>query len=694
MTGIQSEIQNKEIKIMNYRHYLAFITSWFMKRHIIHALALFALTTLPCNSALAFEPSSTLIGGAGPSPDGLPSVNSCNVAVSPFHLPAPPSLPLPPKTVVLTYDDGPDIHTLALAKYLAGKAVTATFFVNGCRFEDQSSHCENTTKMDKNVLATLVSYGHRIANHSETHILFTDPRISDEQRISELKTTQQLLDPFIKDGFYFFRPGNNCWSQHEDDLIRNSNDPILEKLVGPFGYDFSGGDWYCSEHDLDPAVCALMYFRSVKASQNGIIQMHDRPPGKVGTDYALRVTTCLLEGLNTKNCPNPVNSDYSAAGGSFTPAEQPLLQNFRIVPLDAIPGVTSKVANPAYGDPVYASSYYSDSNGWKTESRYASIRLADVNGDGADDACGRDKNGLKCTIAKGDGTFAAEKLFQSTLTDLYGYAPTKYGNTLQFGDIDADGKADACIRGVHGLYCFKSNGTSFSESVTWWLPFFSDNYGWGKHESYYGSIRIGHINNDSYADVCGRKEEGVYCVLGGPNGPTQNATLWESTQFVDTQGWIDVKYGTTFQLADVNGDRLDDLCARSSYGIICALSNGQSFNPPEHWAYPQFGDKDRWGDSPSRYGSIRFKDINGDGNADVCGRDETGILCAISVPSKSAFLYPRYVQNRNFMDAWGWSNAAYGATLLIGNIRNTHQADICARGVAGLYCTLATLENK
>lgn len=655
--------------------------------------ALFAvvLTALSSHSYSANQPSYTVIGGDGPTQNSMPSVDSCNVEVSPFKLPSPPSKPLPAKTVVLTYDDGPDVHTLSLAKYLANKGVTATFFVNGCRFEGQSSECGNTTKMNKDVLGTLVSYGHRIANHSETHILFTDPQISDEERKNELRTTQKLIDPYIKDGFYFFRPGNNCWSQHEDDVLDTSGDPILQKLVGPFGYDFSGGDWYCGEHDLDPAVCALSYFRSVKASQNGIIQMHDRTPGKVGSDYSLKVTTCLLEGLGTPDCPHA--TDYSFAGAQLTEEEKPLLRDFRVVALDAIPGVTSPLANPSYNDTRLSSSDYSDSKGWNTDtSQYASIRLADVNGDGADDACGRDSSGIVCTLSKGDGSFAALQTFHTGLSDGYGYSAPKYSSTLQFGDIDGDGKADVCIRGVDGLYCFKSRGNSFSEEVTWWVPFFSDANGWDQHESYFGSIRLGNINGDLYADVCGRKPEGVYCSLGSPDGFHQ-PTLWESAQFVDAQGWGDAKYGTTFQLADINGDRMDDLCARGSYGLVCAISNGIAFNKPTLWTIALFGDKDRWGASRARYGSIRFKDIDNDGNADVCGRDETGILCAISMPGQSAFLYPRYVQNRDYLDAEGWSAPEYGATLLMGNIRNAQQVDICARGVWGLVCSLATLQH-
>src|SRR5215217_8068994 len=41
---------------------------------------------------------------------------------------------LPAKTVVLTYDDGPDEHTIELAQYLKDQGIRATFFVNGRRF--------------------------------------------------------------------------------------------------------------------------------------------------------------------------------------------------------------------------------------------------------------------------------------------------------------------------------------------------------------------------------------------------------------------------------------------------------------------------------------------------------------------------------------------------------------------------------
>src|SRR3954469_20411889 len=51
---------------------------------------------------------------------------------------------LPTKTVVFTYDDGPDEHTLELAQYLKDNDIRATFFINGrriCKTMDPTGKC-------------------------------------------------------------------------------------------------------------------------------------------------------------------------------------------------------------------------------------------------------------------------------------------------------------------------------------------------------------------------------------------------------------------------------------------------------------------------------------------------------------------------------------------------------------------------
>src|SRR5437773_11876559 len=73
-----------------------------------------------------------------------PPLTAILFALSCAHTSAPPALPerpaplsgagLPPRTVVFTFDDGPDELTLPIARYLASAGIAATFFVNGKRF--------------------------------------------------------------------------------------------------------------------------------------------------------------------------------------------------------------------------------------------------------------------------------------------------------------------------------------------------------------------------------------------------------------------------------------------------------------------------------------------------------------------------------------------------------------------------------
>jgi peptidoglycan/xylan/chitin deacetylase (PgdA/CDA1 family) len=56
---------------------------------------------------------------------------------------------LPPKTLCMTYDDGPGPHTLELGRYLFAEGIRAAFFVIGRHAEEKSD-----------VVAQLSAWGH------------------------------------------------------------------------------------------------------------------------------------------------------------------------------------------------------------------------------------------------------------------------------------------------------------------------------------------------------------------------------------------------------------------------------------------------------------------------------------------------------------------------------------------------------
>src|SRR3954463_4233777 len=121
---------------------------------------------------------------------------------------------LPPKTVIFTYDDGPDQHTLELARYLSANDVHATFFINGrriCKTLDALGHClvpmdtrpcddglsqapvDNPQYYPESLLDEVVRLGHRIGNHTEDHCHLTK-QTNQSDLVFELTATQNILD--------------------------------------------------------------------------------------------------------------------------------------------------------------------------------------------------------------------------------------------------------------------------------------------------------------------------------------------------------------------------------------------------------------------------------------------------------------------------------------------------------------------
>jgi hypothetical protein len=71
------------------------------------------------------------------------------------------------------------------------------------------------------------------------------------------------------------------------------------------------------------------------------------------------------------------------------------------------------------------------------------------------------------------------------------------------GDINGDGREDACTRGPEGVVCALSDGRSLLQGSVWLAaPPGSD-----------GAIVLGDVNGDGRADLCLRGPEGLVCAL-------------------------------------------------------------------------------------------------------------------------------------------------------------------------------------
>lgn len=321
-----------------------------------------------------------------------------------------------------------------------------------------------------------------------------------------------------------------------------------------------------------------------------------------------------------------------------------------------------------------------DGTGWEQDKYWHNIHYVDVNNDKKADLCARNGQGIACALSNGTG-FGALQQWTTDFSDAAGWDTNpKYYETIDFPDVNGDGKADVCGRFTTGVVCAVSTGTAFGP-LSFLATTFSNNGDFNLDQSYWGTIRYPDVNGDGKADACGRSVVGIVCALS--TGTTfESSTQWD-TGFGDDKGWVtDPSKWTTIQFADVNGDKKADVCGRNADGLYCAISDGTKFNNYARWS-PDYSDVQSWNTAQEYYGTVRFADINGDGKADVCGRGVEGIACEIS--SGTAFDFFQ-VWSPTFNDGSGYKNIVYTQTLQFGKVNNDARADFCMRSSTTFGC--------
>jgi peptidoglycan/xylan/chitin deacetylase (PgdA/CDA1 family) len=653
-------------------------------------------------------------------------------------------------TVILTFDDGPDgppsdlsnpVMTMEIAYYLGAKQIHSPFFINGKRFTGQpTTSCPLEGRQgdpvyrqyDEWILDALVQLGHLLGNHTQDHCrLSLFPSYVDD----ELKLTQTILDRHAKDGPFLFRPPYGGWGVDINGQLDPSDennarqDTCLDKLEGPIGWDIDGQDFDCwSPYDtagnltadsaghpiphLNVQQCLQRYVDILRnrPRKNGIFLHHDRPEDLVnvadyyaGTNHYAPMNVSIVEKDPQTGAQVTVPVPYgpfesNAYGLVRAEVEYLTARGYHFGRMEDIFS-GKRVRNWSHcGD-------YSDSAGFgSAASKYRSIHLADVDGDGLDDACARGTSGIQCAKNQGGQLAQATSWFSGDFTDAYGWNPAQYGATVQFADVDGDHRADVCGRGGSGMWCAVSNGSSFV-NFRQASSDFSDGGGWAGAESYYGTIHLADVNHDNLPDLCARSSGGIICALNTSVPGTARfapATLWMSSDFTDP-GWTPAAYGATVQFGDINGDGRADVCGRGWYGMRCALAQAAGgFGPASWWSqYPDFSDYDSNADgwqSPGTYKSIRLVDVNGDHYADVCARSKNGIVCALSNGSSAFGHYalqtylpvttggPTPATGTYYKDTDGFAPDGYGSTIQFGKLDGDTRPDVCARGPHGLHC--------
>jgi peptidoglycan/xylan/chitin deacetylase (PgdA/CDA1 family) len=387
----------------------------------------------------------------------------------------------PDHVLALTWDDGPDAHTLELARYLAHEKVSGTFFVvrewrKGLSSDPgYGAHVFETGYAYQPILGDLVELGHRLGNHTSDHVLLT--QASATLVALELRENQRRLDPFLGNELRLFRSPGGAWSQ--DTAAAVDADPALQSLVGPIRWDVDRKDWEnscdcnssrpASECDrlgpngmlrVKPQVTARRYLASIESAGRGIVLFHDRV-GHVGSRYALELAEALVPELASRGYV------FAAPVLAFSPMSLRL-----------------------------------ENDGAWRDVDPATLRIVDVDGDGRGDVCAKSPEGTVCatsTTAVLDDGGAIRTVFHDAHVAADVPAPTATLAELR-GDLNGDGKTDVCTPGPDGVTCAFSTGRAFTKATPWL-----------RGASNVTRFALGDVNGDGRADLCGTTPEGVVC---------------------------------------------------------------------------------------------------------------------------------------------------------------------------------------
>lgn len=292
-------------------------------------------------------------------------------------------------------------------------------------------------------------------------------------------------------------------------------------------------------------------------------------------------------------------------------------------------------ANDSYGSQAYG--------GCNDGQNYPTIQYPDINGDGRADLCYRSDAGIRCYLADGNTWDLVTPVTTTICPGEAGiFSPNPPGGicndddnffTIAFADFNGDGREDLVYRSDAGIRIHLSTGAGFGpEIVTNICSHGSTAYGTcNDHDNHY-SLQYPDINGDGRADICFRADAGVSCILYGNNGPnTAEPILTNICANDSSQHGVcnDSDNYDTIGYADINNDGRDDLVYRGDQGMRVWYSTGTGFSSSPYVTTLCANNSTAYGgckeDQPWR--TLSHTDVTGDGVLDLCYRADAGFRC-------------------------------------------------------------------
>ncbi len=209
---------------------------------------------------------------------------------------------LPPRTICLTYDDGPGPETRDLAEYLHSEGIAATFFVVGQAAERQPE-----------LLHEIRRWGHLIGNHTYSHAGLVDLASAGGDVVEEVARADAVIRPFVS-GPVLLRPPYGSWRRktRPDGPEDWPTSLVAERLrgsgrfphyVGPVMWDICAEDWECWCRGVPVEETARRHLEAVEQASRGIVLLHDssedpmlRPRNRAGALTMLLVPMLKARG--------------------------------------------------------------------------------------------------------------------------------------------------------------------------------------------------------------------------------------------------------------------------------------------------------------------------------------------------------------------------------------------------------------
>lgn len=248
-------------------------------------------------------------------------------------------------------------------------------------------------------------------------------------------------------------------------------------------------------------------------------------------------------------------------------------------------------------------------------------------------------------------------------------------------DVNGDGKKDVVGFANSGVYISLGQADGTLSAATPDIKAFGYNHGWriDKHPRL-----LADINGDKKDDIVGFANDGVSVALGQSDG-TFSVPKRVLTSFGFNAGGWTVKDHPRL-LADVNGDGKADIVGFANDGVYLAFgqSDGTFSNP--RLDIVEFHGKGGW----TTTDHVRLMgDVNGDRKADIIGFASDGVRVALG--SSDGFLPPRTVLKEFGYSAGGWRVSQH--PRLLGDVNGDGKIDIVGFSNAGVHVALGQCDG-